>query len=75
MHLSNWYLSTFQLVVGLYKPSSFVEKGAAILDLKVARPWERVLWPIMQCYETRGWFQWSNDYSSVEDFEMWGNEV
>ena len=51
------------------------QKGAAILDLKVARPWERVLWPIMQCCETRGWFQRSNDYRSVEDFEMWGNEV
>ena len=35
------------------------------MDLNAARPWERVLWPIMQCCETRGWFQRSNDYSSV----------
>ena len=36
-------------------------KGAAILDLISDRPWERVLLPMMQCSETRGGFQRSNE--------------
>ena len=35
-------------------------KRAAILDLTSDRPWERVLLPMMQCSETRGRFQRSN---------------
>ena len=51
-------------MISEYFPASgrslnWVEKPcgmAAILNLKAARPWELVLWPMMQRCEIRGWF-------------------
>ena len=50
------------------KPSSFVEfdKPAAILDFEFCETLgTNAIKPMMQCSETRGWFQRSNDFSKT----------
>ena len=54
-----------QMISEYFPASDSNMPQAAILNLKAARPWELVLWPMRQRCEIRGWFQRSNDYSKT----------